>query len=123
MLEKGMDKHIQILGILYIISGILTLLACGVAFLLVGGSGLISGDETAILATGIVSFVIGMIGLIFGLPDIIAGWGLLQRKSWSRILAIIMGILNLFGFPFGTALGIYSLWVLFKPETENLLRQ
>ncbi|MCP4567163.1 MAG: hypothetical protein GY841_06255 [FCB group bacterium] len=117
-----MEKHIQILGILYIISGILTLMACGVAFLLVGGSGLVSGDETAILATGAVSLVIGMVGLILGLPDIIAGWGLLQRKSWSRILTIILGVLNLFAFPIGTALGIYSLWVLFKPEAESLLR-
>lgn len=121
-MEMGMDKHIKILGILYIISGILTLLACGVAFVLVGGSGLITGNETAILATGAVSLVVGMIGLIFGLPVIITGWGLLQKKSWARILTIILGVLNLFAFPIGTALGIYSLWVLFKPEAESLLR-
>ena len=116
-----MEKHIQVLGILYIISGVLTLMGCGIAFLVVSGSGLFTGDETAILATGVVGIFIAFIGLVFGLPDIIVGWGLLKRKSWSRILAIIFGILNLFGFPIGTALGIYTLWVMFKPESEKIL--
>jgi len=39
-------------------------------------------------------------------------WGLLQRKSWARVLAIIFGVMALLKFPFGTALGIYTLWVL-----------
>jgi hypothetical protein len=40
------------------------------------------------------------------------GYSLLQRKPWGRILAIVLGILALFKFPLGTALGIYTLWVL-----------
>jgi hypothetical protein len=41
-----------------------------------------------------------------------AGYGLLARKPWGRILGIIAAILALFKFPLGTALGIYTLWVL-----------
>jgi len=48
----------------------------------------------------------------------IAGWGLLQRESWARILTIILAFLALFSIPFGTALGIYSLWVLLPSESE-----
>jgi hypothetical protein len=40
------------------------------------------------------------------------GVSLLMRKSWGRILAIVVGILALITIPFGTALGIYTLWVL-----------
>ena len=43
-----------------------------------------------------------------------AGVGLLQHKSWGRVLAIIMSIVMLFKFPIGTAIGIYALWVLFS---------
>ena len=43
---------------------------------------------------------------------LIVGYGLLQRRPWGRILGIIAGVLGLFHFPFGTALGIYTLWVL-----------
>jgi hypothetical protein len=35
-----------------------------------------------------------------------------MRKSWGRVLAIVVAILSLIKIPFGTALGIYTLWVL-----------
>jgi hypothetical protein len=40
------------------------------------------------------------------------GFGLLNRRPWGRVLAIIAAILALLKFPLGTALGIYTLWVL-----------
>jgi hypothetical protein len=40
------------------------------------------------------------------------GWSLLTRRTWGRVLAIVAAVLALFKFPFGTALGIYTLWVL-----------
>lgn len=43
---------------------------------------------------------------------LIAGYGLLNRRPWGRIVAIIAAILMLIKVPFGTALGIYTLWVL-----------
>lgn len=49
---------------------------------------------------------------------IIAGVGVLQRAPWSRVLTIVVAILSLISFPFGTALGIYSLWVLLSPNAE-----
>jgi hypothetical protein len=58
--------------------------------------------------------------LLISLPGLIAGVGLLQFKPWARILAIIISALDLFGFPFHTALGIYGLWVLLNRETEQL---
>jgi hypothetical protein len=32
-----------------------------------------------------------------------------------------LSCLSLFSIPFGTAIGIYGLWVLFKEETVSLL--
>ncbi len=43
---------------------------------------------------------------------LIAGYGLLNRAPWGRTLAIIAAIFALLKFPLGTALGIYTLWVL-----------
>ncbi len=40
------------------------------------------------------------------------GWSLLQKKPWGRTLAIVAAILALLKFPLGTALGIYTLWVM-----------
>jgi hypothetical protein len=47
------------------------------------------------------------VGLAFA-----AGWGLLQKAPWGRTLAIAASCLALLSFPFGTALGIWSLAVL-----------
>jgi hypothetical protein len=43
---------------------------------------------------------------------LVAGYGLLNRRPWGRIVAIIAAVLALLKFPIGTALGIYTLWVL-----------
>ncbi|HVN92544.1 MAG TPA: hypothetical protein VMT38_02555 [Terracidiphilus sp.] len=43
----------------------------------------------------------------------VAGWGLLERTEWGRIVAIVAAILNLFHFfPLGLALGIATLILL-----------
>ena len=42
----------------------------------------------------------------------VTGYGLIARKPWARILAIVLGILTMLKLPFGTALGVYTLWVL-----------
>ena len=55
---------------------------------------------------------LGILVLAKSAAGFIAGWGLLQRLPWARILTIVLAFLALFNIPFGTALGIYSLWVL-----------
>jgi hypothetical protein len=56
-----------------------------------------------------------MLGLIFSglaIAGLIAGMGLMARSPWARVLAIVVGCINLIHMPFGTALGVYTLWVL-----------
>ena len=60
--------------------------------------------------------VIGAISL----PGLIGGIGLLNLASWSRIFMIVISALDLLNVPFGTALGIYGIWTLTRPETEAL---
>jgi hypothetical protein len=63
-----------------------------------------------------------MIGLVFiaaGLLSLMAGWGLLERQPWARMLAIVLGVLHLINIPFGTALGAYTLWVLLPAQSEQ----
>jgi len=43
---------------------------------------------------------------------LLVGHSLLTRRPWGRTLAIIVGILTLLKPLLGTALGIYTLWVL-----------
>ena len=59
--------------------------------------------------------------LILSAPALIGGWGLIKGKSWSRVLMIVISALHLLSFPFGTALGIYGLWVLLNEQSRQLL--
>ena len=50
----------------------------------------------------------------------IAGFGLLQHDKWARVLTLVIGFVSLFtNIPFGTALGIYTMWVLLSAESEQ----
>lgn len=56
--------------------------------------------------------VIAAIAVVWTVLALLVGYALLTRKPWGRVLAIVLAILSLIKIPFGTALGIYTLWVL-----------
>ncbi len=64
-----------------------------------------------------------LLALVLSLPAMIAGFGLLRYRNWARILTIVLCILNLLNFPFGSALGAYGLWVLLSRRGEAHYRQ
>ncbi len=115
-----MNTHVKVLGWLYILSGLLGLAISAFIILILMGSGFISGDRTAITVLTIISIVVGGFLLLVSLPGIVAGVGLLGYRSWARILAIVLGVLNLPAFPTGTILGVYTLYVLLDDETSPL---
>jgi hypothetical protein len=61
----------------------------------------------------------GLMVIAIGSVAILAGYALLTQKSWGRILAIVLAVLALIKIPFGTALGIYTLWVL-APQASGM---
>jgi hypothetical protein len=66
--------------------------------------------------------LIGMIGwfiLAKAAVGFIAGWGLLQKEEWARTVALVVGFVVLLSVPVGTALGIYTLWVLLPSQSDD----
>ena len=115
-----MEKHVTILGVLYIAFSSLGILAAIIVFVAIAGGGLLSGEPKAIAITASVgSAIAGFLALI-SVPGIIGGIGMLKRKPWARILVLILGFLNLLNIPIGTVVGIYTIWVLMKDETARL---
>ena len=112
-----MAKHINILGILFLTFSTLMIIAGFAVNHFVPMAGEISGDSTAIRITSIIGQSIGTALFIFAAPGFIGGYGLITKKSWSRVFGIILSCLSLLSIPFGTAIGIYGLWTLFKDET------
>jgi hypothetical protein len=59
---------------------------------------------------------LGVLFLAIGAARAITGYALLKVLPWGRVLALIMAFLMLLDLPFGTALGVYTLWVLLPAE-------
>ena len=117
-----MQQHINILGWIYIVLGALGFLAAIIVLLAMVGGGLMSGDAEAALLTSGIGFFVALIVSVLSIPNLIGGWGLLKRRPWARILVMILGALQLLNIPVGTAIGIYTLWALMRPEAQSLLR-
>lgn len=60
----------------------------------------------------------GIFLALFGVVHLLLAWGLFERQPWARMLGIVLAFLALIRIPFGTALGIYTLWVLL-PESSG----
>lgn len=116
-------RHTRMLGILWIAYSALIVLTAAVLFVI---SHTIFGHWERFGAPGpappmFVGPLLAAIGVFLackGALGIVAGVGLLQRQSWARVLVIVLGIIGLFSVPFGTALGIYTLWVLLSPNAD-----
>jgi hypothetical protein len=121
-----MAQHVKILGVLHIVFGALGVFAAMVVLLVFGGISALVGmsDRTSDLPAPILGVIGGFVFillLVLSLPGLVIGIGLVQFKPWARVAGIILSALDLFNVPFGTALGIYGLWVLLNRETEQML--
>jgi len=114
-----MEKHINVVAALQIGLSIFNLL---IAFLIFTVLKLVGGfvdDQNGATILSMIADILAIVFIIISVPGIIAGMGLYKRKEWARILTLILSIIEIFSFPFGTAIGIYSIWVLIQPETVS----
>ena len=120
--ESRLAGHVRLLGIFWLAIS---------AFRLLPGLSLLSIFRYGIPfpGPGIPGFVHGVMQGLGGLLlvgaaiGLVAGWGLLERQPWARMLAIVLGFFSLLDMPFGTALGIYTLWVLLSAGSEEEYRR
>ena len=115
-----MHQHVKILGWLTIVYSGLLLLLGAFLFVLISGAGALSGDRQAMWITGAIGAALAIFFFILSLPGIITGVGLLRFRPWARIVALILGALHLLSVPIGTALGVYTYWVLLNAQTVPL---
>jgi len=115
------DYHTQIMVLAWINVGFSALFAFIGLFALffLTGIGIAAEDAAAARILGF----IGSGALVFfgtlALPGFAAGYGLLKRRAWGRVLGIIVAVLDLFNVPVGTLIGIYALWLLTHQEATD----
>ena len=121
-----MPSQLEFLGVLFIAWGLLTALvgvstlALGIgAFAIISSSTRPGGHVAAGLAAAIFT-TLAVIAIVWGGAHVVAGVPLRRRRPWARLMALTLGSVDLLLLPYGTALGIYALWVLLSEGGKSL---
>lgn len=116
---REIQQHVSILGWLYIVGHALFLVVGMFVFILLTGIGVATGEPETRTILSAVGTSVGLLLAALAVPGLAAGYGLLTRKPWARVLALVVGILGLVNFPVGTAIGLYALWGLTQPAATD----
>ncbi len=119
---ESVRTHVKVIAWINIIFGVLYGIVALLVFTGFFSIGNLVDDDMAEGLLDVSGSILGVILLALGLPSLIGGIGLLKYREWARILIIILSILSLFNFPLGTFFSIYSLWVLFRGDAQQLFK-
>ena len=122
-----MKSHVDFLGVLFIAWGLLTVvigvstlaLGVGAVALIVSGSRS-GGGQVAAGLTAAVFATLAFLAILWGTVHVIVGVPLRRLTPWSRLIALLLGSVDLLLLPYGTVLGVYALWVLLSESGKGL---
>jgi len=121
-----MESHKKVLGILFVIFAsfqLLLMLFLGMFLSTIFTFAMSQAEPKDVpileLVMNIVRYIPAIVIIFLALPALVAGIGLLAKRKWAMILALIIGCLNIFSFPLGTALGIYTIWVYAEDHRQS----
>ena len=117
-----MEKHLNVVAALEIGFGIFWIVFGGIILFVLSLVGGLIDDKDARFILPLIGQIVAAFLFFTSIPGIIAGIGLVRRKEWGRILTLILSVIGLMNFPVGTAVGIYSIWVLVQDETVALFK-
>ncbi|HEY6763880.1 MAG TPA: zinc ribbon domain-containing protein [Candidatus Sulfotelmatobacter sp.] len=115
--RQRVQRNLQLLAILWfaisafnVLIGVATYIIANTLFARPGGTMFLRP-----LLSAVSIFVLGGSALGF-----FAGWGLMNRDAWARPLTLVLAFFVLFiNIPLGTAVGVYTLWVLLPRESQQ----
>ena len=127
---RSADSHVDLVGVLFMVWGGLTILigastlALGMAAAsLISAAAAAGRGQFAASLTAATFTVFALIAIIWGAGHVAIGVLVRRRRHWSRLAAILLASVDLLLLPYGTALGVYALWVLLREESKKLFEE
>lgn len=124
---RNPESQVDLVGVLYLVWGGLTVLigastlALGMAAAsLITAAAQAGRGQFAASLTAATFSIFAVIAMIWGAGHLVVGVQIRRRRHWSRLAALFLGSVDLLLLPYGTALGVYALWVLLHEEARKL---
>lgn len=122
-----MERHLALLTLLARLWGGLAALV-GLSVLILAAGALAESVDSmgATFAAGVASAALAMVGalaVVWGVAHLLAAGLVARSHGVGRLLMLGLALVNLLILPFGTALGIYALWVLLTPDVQRRFHQ
>ena len=122
-----MKSQVDFLGALFVVWGLLTVvvglstLALGVgAVALIASAARSGGSQVAAGITAAAFTALAFLAMVWGAAHVVVGLPLRRYAPWSRLIALMLGSVDLLLLPYGTALGVYALYVLLNENGKTL---
>jgi hypothetical protein len=119
-----MKSHVNLLGILQLTwGGMGLLLGASLLLLAVGATAIARATPGDPLTAGFTALLFVVFATALALGGVANAWvgrAIRQHRSPGRTGALMLSVLNLFVLPFGTALAIYTFWVLLHNDVRTL---
>jgi hypothetical protein len=122
-MEDSMKKHVTLVAAFQIGFSAIGLIGSSIMFFIFSFAGSFVEDvEVAGTVMKFIGTFLPTMLILTSLLGLIGGIGLLNFQKWARILVMIISAIGCFFFPIGTAIGVYSLWVLMQDDSAKLFR-
>jgi hypothetical protein len=122
-LRSRVEEHVHLLGILWLamsafnaVGGVILYILANTLFAHMHELG--APEAPTSFLRPLLSVVAVMV-LAKAACGFVAGWGLMHREPWARVVALVLAFISLFNIPFGTAIGVYTLWVLLPSQSQG----
>ena len=116
-----MRSHVNLLGSLQLAWGAIGLLLVVSLLLLATGAAAIartSADPFTAVLTAVLFALFALAVGAAGWANLWTGRAVRAHRAPGRTFGLVLAVPNLFVLPFGTALGIYTFWVLLHNESR-----
>jgi hypothetical protein len=120
-------RHADLLAILYLawggifaVVGLAGLALAAGALAIARDNGPVAGSEIAAGITAITLGSLAVLAVLWGILHLWLGMAMRRYRPWARLIALVLAVINVVLFPFGTALGGYACWVLLKDDGRRL---
>lgn len=120
------SEHVALVSALHMAWSLLLLVGSVIALVALAISGLcagfVAGDGVFAGLAAVIGLLASFLLLIASVAGFVGAFGLIKHRYWARYVLLVLGVVWLVKIPLGTALGVYTFYVLTRRDVVEQLQ-